>query len=72
MEVVDVENGRQMLEAASNTEFDLILSDIHMPEMGEEALAKLQEAEINIPTIALTANAMKHEVEQYLNKGFDT
>lgn len=71
LQVTEVENGKQLLEAALEHDFDLILSDIHMPEMGgEEAIAKMQAAGIDTPTIALTANAMKHEVEQYLNNGF--
>lgn len=71
LQVTAVENGKQLVEQALQYEFDLILSDIHMPEMGgQEAIARLQEANLNTPTIALTANAMKHEVEQYLNKGF--
>ncbi|MCC2606463.1 response regulator [Planctobacterium marinum] len=71
LEVVAVENGLQLLDEATANSFDLILTDIHMPEMGgEEAVTRLQEAHIDIPTIALTANAMKHEVEQYISKGF--
>lgn len=69
--VTAVENGLQLVEQAQAQAFDLILSDIHMPEMGgEEAVGVLLDANINVPTIALTANAMKHEVENYLNKGF--
>lgn len=69
--VTAVENGKQLVDEALKNSFDLILSDIHMPEMsGQEAIAELQAANLNVPTIALTANAMKHEVEQYLNNGF--
>lgn len=69
--VTAVENGKQLVDKALTEKFDLILSDIHMPEMsGQEAVARLQEEKLDTPTIALTANAMKHEVEQYLNKGF--
>ncbi len=71
LEVTAVENGKQLVEAATKEPFDLILSDIFMPVMGgEEAMFALREAGIDVPTIALTANAMKHEVEQYINKGF--
>lgn len=71
IEVTAVENGKQLVEAAKSQSFDLILSDIHMPVMGgEEAILALQQEGIDVPTIALTANAMKHEVEQYINKGF--
>lgn len=71
LDVVAVENGLQLLTQAQAKNFDLILTDIHMPEMGgEEAVSRLQQASINVPTIALTANAMKHEVDQYMHKGF--
>ncbi|BDX04567.1 response regulator [Planctobacterium marinum] len=71
LDVTAVENGLQLVQQAQLQDYDLVLSDIHMPEMGgEEAIALLLDAGINVPTIALTANAMKHEVENYLNKGF--
>lgn len=59
------------MDKAKQGSFDLILSDIHMPEMGGvEAISQLLDLDIHTPAIALTANAMKHEVERYLNKGF--
>jgi len=71
LQVTAVENGLQLLEQVQSGEFDLILSDIHMPEMGgQAAIAKLQQMGVTTPTIALTANAMKHEVEEYINRGF--
>lgn len=71
LQVTVVENGVQLVDQAKRHSFDLILSDIHMPEMGgEEALSHLLDCGVQTPAIALTANAMKHEVEHYLNKGF--
>jgi CheY-like chemotaxis protein len=52
---------------------DLILMDIHLPGMdGLEAFKKLQtiEATRNIPTIALTADAMDSDIKKALDMGF--
>ena len=53
-------------------EYDLILMDIMMPNMsGETALKKLKEnSNFNIPTIALTADAIAGAKERYLSEGF--
>ena len=53
-------------------EYDLILMDIMMPNMsGEIALEKLKEnPNFNIPTIALTADAIAGAKEKYLAEGF--
>jgi CheY-like chemotaxis protein len=50
--------------------FDLILMDIHMPEMdGLEAAKKIMEAGCNTPIVALTANIMANDRETYLSSG---
>lgn len=53
-------------------EYDLILMDIMMPNMqGDVALEKLKEnPNFNIPTIALTADAIAGAKEKYLEEGF--
>ena len=53
-------------------EYDLILMDIMMPNMsGETAIAKLKEnPNFNIPTIALTADAVVGSKEKYISEGF--
>ena len=53
-------------------EYDLILMDIMMPNMsGEVALKKLKEnPNFNIPTIALTADALAQAQERYESQGF--
>ena len=53
-------------------EYDLILMDIMMPNMsGKSALLKLKENKnFNIPTIALTADALGGAKDKYLNDGF--
>ena len=71
LDVVAVNNGRELVEAAVSQDFDLILSDIQMPVMdGVSAIKLLQAAGNTTPCIALTANTMKHEIDSYLEAGF--
>lgn len=53
--------------------YDIIFLDDMMPRMsGREVIKKLRNAEgFNIPTIALTANAIEGMKEEYLDCGFD-
>ena len=55
---VDVaENGREGLEMASATNYDLIFSDIKMPEMdGIEVLGALREAEVESPVVMISGH----------------
>lgn len=72
--VTSLESGFDTIEniKAGNT-YDLILLDDMMPKMrGTETLAKLKEISgFNIPTIALTANALAGMKESYLKQGFN-
>ncbi|MCT6699816.1 response regulator [Rheinheimera sp. 4Y26] len=71
IEVLAVENGEQLVEAALMDDFDLVLSDIQMPKMdGVAAIKLLRAAGIDTPCVALTANTMTHEVQSYLAAGF--
>jgi len=71
-----VEDGEAAIEAATQTRFDMLLLDISMPGLdGIETLAAIRHAEraggqTPVPAIAVTANAMKHQVALYLNQGF--
>ncbi|MGB8623476.1 MAG: PAS domain S-box protein, partial [Paracoccaceae bacterium] len=71
-------NGKEAVEAWAPGRFDLLLLDISMPEMdGITALQRIRSAEVEAgepetPAIALTANAMAHQVAEYLTNGFDT
>jgi predicted ATPase/signal transduction histidine kinase/CheY-like chemotaxis protein len=70
--VTGVRNGQEAVEAYLIDDFDLILLDIQMPIMdGLEAFDMLTSVGNDIPVIAITANAMKHEVDEYFRKGFD-
>ena len=67
------ESGFECLEKIkSGNSYDLILMDDMMPKMrGTETLEKLKELDnFNIPTIALTANAITGMREHYLKCGF--
>lgn len=71
-----VPDGRKALEAWEVGTFDLILMDIQMPEMdGFEALMAIRAREHEIggrvPIVALTAHAMKGDLERCLEAGFD-
>jgi CheY-like chemotaxis protein len=70
--VVEARNGEEAVQLAMAQDFDLILLDIQMPVMdGLQAREMLSQIGVDAPIIALTANAMKHEVENYMTVGFD-
>jgi two-component system chemotaxis sensor kinase CheA len=73
MKIVFAENGRQALQIVEEqTDFDLILMDLMMPEMdGYETIKLLREQSqyAEIPIIALTANAMNMEREKSIEVG---
>jgi signal transduction histidine kinase/DNA-binding response OmpR family regulator len=75
-EVCVVANGLQVLTALEQRTFDLVLMDLQMPEMdgiAATAAIRKQEAgtELRIPIIALTAHAMKGDMERCLLAGMD-
>lgn len=72
-ETVEAENGEVAIEKLQHETFDLILMDIQMPIMdGVEATAYIREGlKMDVPIIALTANAFKHDIDLYLSKGMN-
>lgn len=73
-EVMEAANGAEALKAVASLRPDIILMDLHLPEMdGITAMRIIKSEEKNsgIPVLALTASAMKGEEEKILNKGFD-
>jgi signal transduction histidine kinase/ligand-binding sensor domain-containing protein len=68
-----VPNGRSAVEAARGAEFDVILMDLHMPEMdGFEAAAAIrQQSGRTPPIVAMTAAAMAGDRERCLAAGMD-
>ncbi|MCL2070465.1 MAG: ATP-binding protein [Treponema sp.] len=78
-ELEAAENGLEALEKykADPDKFDLILMDIHMPEMdGHEATRQIRTFESEqsierIPILAMTANVFKEDVEKCMEVGMD-
>ncbi|HLZ87335.1 MAG TPA: response regulator, partial [Puia sp.] len=71
---VIVENGRQAVDAALNTGYDIILMDLQMPEMdGLEATRLIRQSRlVDQPIIiALTANTMEGDEEECLAAGMN-
>ena len=68
-----VANGSEAVSAVIRGPYDLVLMDIHMPEMdGVTASRRIRElsGEVGkLPIIALTANAMKGDREKYIAAG---
>ncbi|KAA0549971.1 response regulator [Bacillus sp. BGMRC 2118] len=66
--------GEAGIEIARNEEVDLILLDIHLPDLhGLEVLKLIRAIDKtkNTPVIAISANAMPEDIKQALNAGFD-
>lgn len=73
-EIDELTSGIDCIEKIkSGAHYDLLLLDDMMPKMsGVQTLQKLKELpNYNIPTVALTANALSGMREQYIAKGFD-
>ena len=73
-------NGQEAIDMFKLNEYELIFMDLQMPIMGGiEATKIIREIDKNIPIIALTANAMKDDIEktksvgmnEHLNKPID-
>ena len=53
-------------------DFDVILSDINMPEMnGYEATEEIRKISPEVPIIAVTAYAFASDEDRIMNSGFD-
>ena len=69
-------NGAEAITHVSDTEFDIVLMDVMMPEMdGISATVAIRESELgtdrHLPIVALTANAMDGDREKCLEAGMD-
>ena len=66
-------SGEEALEIAGRKNFDLVVSDISMPEMdGYQLLQKLRElpSMTNVPAVALTGYGRGADVDRALDEGF--
>ncbi len=72
-----VSNGHEAVDAVRKQAFDIILMDIQMPGMnGVDATRAIRDIEradgrLPIPIIALTANVMSHQTEDYFAAGMN-
>jgi len=69
-----VTDSRAGLEAARNQAYDVIITDVLMPELDGFAIARSLKEDVRLretPIIAVTALAMAGDREQILSAGFD-
>lgn len=72
---VEASSGREAIAYVQQTDFDVILMDVQMPEMDgvtatREILSQLEDARRPLPSIlGVTANALAHQVDSYLEAG---
>ena len=72
MNVTTVESGFEAIERCKSETYDIILMDIMMPKKnGVETMNDLKAMGVNIPIIALTADAIEGQAEKYLESGFN-
>lgn len=76
IEITEADSGSKVLELLAEQSFDIILMDIQMPGMsGTETTIKIRhefpEAIAQIPIIAMTANVMKEDIDEYLSIGMN-
>jgi len=67
-------SGQDAVNLCKESEFDLILMDVQMPNMdGLQATKLIRETNLNFgtPIIAVTAHAFKEEQQRLLNSGMD-
>lgn len=74
----EAENGMQAVEMFQKQDYDLVLMDVQMPVMdGHEATRRIrrfesEQARAATPIIALTAHAIKEEIDKCLAAGCDS
>lgn len=74
LQLVTVMSGTEALRICAEQQFDIILLDIQLPDInGTDVAIRLRQmpAYKNIPILAFTAHALKHEVELFLQSGMD-
>ncbi len=65
-------NGKEAIDMFSKNNYELILMDLQMPIMGGlEATRTIRETDSITPIIALTANAMKEDIDETRNAGMN-
>lgn len=72
-EIMLAENGKQAVDYLQENEVDVILMDVHMPEMdGIKATKLIKEQNLSqAPIIGMTASVMNDERKSYIAAGMD-
>lgn len=72
-EIVIAENGKVAVEYLQQDDVDVILMDVHMPEMdGIQATKTIKEKNLSqAPIIGMTASVMNDERKSYIEAGMD-
>lgn len=71
-ELVTATNGKEAIQIFLNENIDLVLMDLMMPVMnGYEATLKLRQLDLNVPIIAMSANAYNEDVKKCLDAGMN-
>jgi len=71
-----VNNGQEALEALESGEYNILITDLHMPVVdGYELVGRIREGKTSVkkdfPVIALTADVQLTQRENYMRYGFD-
>lgn len=75
--VTAVENGEALLNALKGEEFEIVLTDISMPDMDGTEVARIIRAgkrpgiNSHVPIIAMTAHAFLEDREQFMSSGIN-
>jgi|GEM_PF-1414866 len=75
--VTAVENGAELLDALQKDEFEILLTDISMPDMDGTQVARIIRSgervgiDPGIPIIAMTAHAFPEDRERFLSAGIN-
>ena len=69
-------DGKEAYELFKLNEYDLLLTDIQMPEMGGIELTRLirsnpDTAKANLPILGVTANVLEEDRKKYIESGID-
>ena len=75
-EIVLAEDGAEAIRLCQEQDFDLILMDVQMPNVdGVEATKEIRSQRSGsahrLPIVALTANVMRSQIDQYVKAGMD-
>ena len=72
IEIDIAEDGEEAIELHKNNSYNLILMDIQMPVLdGYSAAEEIRKIDKEIPIIAITASAMKEDIEMSLKVGMN-